>query len=73
MSQFTVLLKYCVHVLIEISLMCSNIFVSNYRYICLTRKGNTTIIEAPFLGSGCGLGCWANGVGSNPVEGRTKI
>ena len=22
--------------------------------ICLTRKGNTMIIEAPFLGSGCG-------------------
>ena len=44
------------------------------------------IIEAPFLGSGCGrvvlgagrkakrmvLQC-INGVGSNPVEGRTKI
>ena len=57
-----------------------------YPYICLTRKGNTTIIEAPFLGSGCGrlvygagrkakrmvLQC-INGVGSNPVEGRTKI
>jgi hypothetical protein len=50
------------------------------------RKGNTTIIEAPFLGSGCGrvvygagrkakrmvLQC-INGVGSNPVNGRTKI
>ena len=57
-----------------------------YPYICLTRKGNTTIIEAPFLGSGCGrvvkgarrkakrmvLQC-INGVGSNPVEGKTKI
>jgi hypothetical protein len=51
-----------------------------------TRKGNTMIIEAPFLVSGCGrviygtgrkanrmvLQC-INGVGSNPVEGRTKI
>jgi hypothetical protein len=27
---------------------------NTYIYICLTRKGNTTIIEAPFLGSGCG-------------------
>ena len=57
-----------------------------YPYICLTRKGNTTIIEAPFLGSGCsrvvqGVGHKAkrmvlqciNGVGSNPVEGRTQI
>ena len=57
-----------------------------YIYICLTRKGNTTIIEAPFFGSGCGrvvqgagrkakrlvLKC-INGVGSNLVEGRTKI
>ena len=56
-----------------------------YPQICLTRKGNTTIIEAPFLGSGCGrvvqgagrkakrivLQC-INGVGSNHVEGRTK-
>ena len=25
-----------------------------YPQICLTRKGNTTIIEAAFLGSGCG-------------------
>ena len=25
-----------------------------YPYICLARKGNTRIIEAPFLGSGCG-------------------
>ena len=55
-------------------------------YIGLTRKGNTTIIEAPFLGSGCGrvvqgtgrkakrmvLQC-INGEDSNPVEGRTKI
>ena len=54
--------------------------------ICLTRKGNTTSIEAPFLGSGCGrvvqgAGCKAkrmvlqciNGVRSNSVEGRTKI
>ena len=57
-----------------------------YPYICLTRKGNTTIIEAPFLRSGCGRVCsnaghkarrmvmqCINGVGSNPVEGRTKI
>ena len=33
-----------------------------YPSIGLTRKGNTTIIEAPFLGSGCGrvhgLGRW---------------
>ena len=57
-----------------------------YPYICLTRKGNTTIIEAPFLWSECGrvvmgagrkanrvvLQC-INGVGSNPVEGRIKI
>ena len=57
-----------------------------YPYICLTRKSNTTIIEAPFLWSECGrvvkgtgrkanrvvLQC-INGVGSNPVEGRITI
>ena len=51
-----------------------------------TRKGNTTIIEAPFSGSGCDrvvqvagrkakrmvLQC-INGLGSNPVEVRTNI
>jgi hypothetical protein len=29
------------------------IWVYIYIYICLTRQGNTTTIEAPFLGSGC--------------------
>ena len=57
-----------------------------YPQISLTRKGNTMIIEAPFLVSGCGrviygtgrkanrmvLQC-INGVGSNPVDGRTTI
>ena len=57
-----------------------------YLQICLTRKGNIRIIEALFLESGCGrvvqgsgrmarrmvLQC-INGVGSNPVEGRTKL
>ena len=57
-----------------------------YLSICFTRQGNTTIIEAPFLGSGCGrvvpgagrkakrmvLQC-INGVSSNPVEGSTQI
>ena len=57
-----------------------------YHLICLTRKGNTTIIEAPFLWSGCDrvvqgavrkakrmvLQC-INGVGSNPVRARKKI
>ena len=56
-----------------------------HHQICLTRQGNTTTIEAPFLGSGCsrvvqGAGRKAkrmvlqciNGVGSNPVEGRRK-
>jgi hypothetical protein len=51
-----------------------------------TRQGNTSIIEAPFLWSGCGrvvygarltakrlvLQC-INGVSSNPIEGRKKI
>jgi hypothetical protein len=57
-----------------------------YHYICLARKDTTTIIEATFLGSryGCvvsGAGRKSkrlvlqciNGVGSNPVEGRTQI
>ena len=57
-----------------------------YLYIFLTRKSNTSFIEAPFLWSGCGpvvlgaghkakrlvLQC-INAVSSNPVEGRTKI
>ena len=56
-----------------------------YPYICCTRKGNTTIIEDLFLGSECGRVVYSvgrkakpmvlqciNGVGSNPVEGRTK-
>ena len=56
-----------------------------YIYIYIN-KYNTTIIEAPFLGSGCGRVVWGAGckakrmvlqsinvVGSNPVEGRTKI
>ena len=69
---------YHLHTLIHMSYV--------YPQICLTRKGNTTIIEAPFLGSGCGrvvqgagrktkrmvVQC-INGVSSNPVEGRTKI
>jgi hypothetical protein len=60
--------------------------MKNSLYSCITRKGNTTIIEAPFLGNECGrvvkvagrkakrmvLQC-INGVGSNPVEGRTQI
>ena len=68
---------YHLHTLIHMSYV--------YPQICLTRKCNTTIIEAPFLGSGCGrvvqgagrkakrmvLQC-INGVGSNPVEGRTN-
>ena len=68
---------YHLHTLIHMSYV--------YPQICLTRKGNTTIIEAPFIGSGCGrvvqgagrkakrmvLQC-INGVGSNPVEGRKK-
>jgi hypothetical protein len=37
---------YHLHTLIHMSYV--------YLWICLTRKGNTTIIEAPFLGSGCG-------------------
>jgi predicted membrane protein len=54
--------------------------------IFLTKQGNTSIIEAPFLWSGCGgvvygaghkakrlvLQC-INGASSNPIEGRTKI
>ena len=36
---------YHLHTLIHMSYV--------YPYICLTRKGNPTIIEAPFLGSGC--------------------
>ena len=69
---------YHLHTLIHMSYV--------YHQMCITRKGNTTIIQAPFLGSGCGrvvqgagrkskrtiLQC-INGVGSNPVEGRTKI
>jgi hypothetical protein len=57
-----------------------------YLWIFLTRQGNSSIIEAPFLFSGCGgvvkgsehyamrfiLQC-INGVSSNPVEGRTQI
>jgi hypothetical protein len=57
-----------------------------YPQVCLTRKGNTMIIEAPVYGSACGrvvygagrkdkrmvLQC-INDVGSNPVEGRTNI
>ena len=57
-----------------------------YPEICLAKKGNTTIIEAPFKGSECGrvvkgagrkakrmvLQC-INGVNSNTVEGRTRI
>ena len=58
----------------------------NYIDIYLSIYEYTTIIEAPFLGSGCsrvvkGAGRMAkpmvlqciNGVGSNPVEGRKKI
>ena len=37
---------YHLHMLIHMSYV--------HPQICLTRKGNTTIIEAPFLGSGCG-------------------
>ena len=69
---------YHLHMLIHMSYV--------YLQICLTRQSNTTIIKAPFLGSGCGrvfqgagrkakrmvLQC-INGVSSNPVEGRTKI
>ena len=60
--------------------------MSRYNIYCLTRKGNTTIIEAPFLGSGCGQVVWGagrrarrmvlqcvSGVGSNPVEGGTNV
>ena len=68
---------YHLHTLIHMSYVYPQIF--------LTRQGNTTTIEAPFLGSGCGrvvqgagrkakrmvLQC-INGVGSNPVEGRTN-
>ena len=36
---------YHLHTLIHMSYV--------YPQICLPRKGNTTIIEAPFLGSGC--------------------
>ena len=36
---------YHLHTLIHMSYV--------YPQICLTRKGNTTIIDAPFLGSGC--------------------
>ena len=56
-----------------------------YLQIFLTRQGNTSTFEAIFLYCGCGrvvqgagqkakrlvLQC-INGVGSNPVEGRTK-
>ena len=59
----------------------------DYLQIFLTRQGNTLIIEAPFLWSGCGrvvqgagckakrlvLQCINGGVSSNPVEGRTKF
>ena len=37
---------YHLHTLIHMSYV--------YPQICLTRKCNTTIIEAPFLGNGCG-------------------
>jgi hypothetical protein len=57
-----------------------------YKRLEESDKGNTTIIEAPLLGSGCGwvvyragrkakwmvLHC-INGVGSSPVEGRTTF
>ena len=57
-----------------------------YLWMFLTRQGNTTTIEAPFLWSGCGrvvkgsgykaerlvLQC-INGVSSNPVERRTTF
>ena len=57
-----------------------------YLLIFLSRQGNTSIIEAPFVWSGCGrvvkgaehnakwfiLQC-INGVSSNPVEGRTQM
>ena len=68
---------YHLHTLIHMSYVYPQIF--------LTSQGNTTTIEAPFSGSGCsrvvqGAGRKANrmvlqcinGVGSNPVEGRTK-
>jgi hypothetical protein len=54
-----------------------------YPYFFLGRKGNTTIIEAHFLGSGCGRVVYSAGrkakrmvlqcinrVSSNPDEGR---
>ena len=69
---------YHLHMLIHMSYVYPQIF--------LTNQGNTTTIEAPFLGSGCsrvvqGTGRKAkrmvlqciNGVGSNSVEGRTQI
>jgi hypothetical protein len=37
---------YHLHTLIHMSYV--------YPQVCLTRKGNTMIIEAPVLGSGCG-------------------
>ena len=57
-----------------------------YLWMFLTRQGNTTTIESPFLWGGCGreiqgsghkakrlvLQC-INGVRSNPAERRTKF
>ena len=59
---------YHLHTLIHMS----HVWLEN----CLTRQGNTTIIEAPFLREwmwSSGLGQCINGVSSNPVEGRNKI
>ena len=56
---------FSVHKIIEcicIRTYTTKFFLENYYFIkkkniyiyIYTRKGNTTIIEAPFLGSGCG-------------------